>query len=109
MQARVYLRLVPNGTDADASQSGDHEWGAESAASCACGFHGKVSDFKTSQCRNCLKIWNAGEMMNGITKTIERAAAGDSEHTGECPECGDLCHQLQDSEEISAVEDERVG
>jgi len=46
VQALVYLRLVRDGTDADLSQNGDHEWGVESAASCACGFHGKVYDFQ---------------------------------------------------------------
>jgi hypothetical protein len=92
VQALVYVRLVQDGTDADASKNGDHEWGAESAASCACGFHGEVCDFETSQCRDCLKLWNTG----------------DTEPTGECPECGGLCHQLQGSKEISSGEDEHV-
>jgi hypothetical protein len=108
VQAIVYLRLVRDGTDADASQNGDHEWSTESAASCACGFHGKVYDFNTSQCRNCLKIWNTGEMLKGITKNVARLAADDTGPTGECPECGDLCHQLEDSEEIRSGEDEHV-
>jgi hypothetical protein len=107
VQALVYLRWVQDGTDVDASQNGDHEWGAESAASCACGFRGNVYDFYTSQCRNCLKIWNAGEIIQGTTNNVEGAAHGDNEHTGECPECGDLCDEIQDSEEISS-ENERV-
>jgi hypothetical protein len=108
VQALVYLRLVQDGTDADLSQNGDHEWSAESAASCTCGFHGTVYDFSTSQCRNCLEIWNIGETMSGITKNDPRAAEKDAENNGKCPECGDLCRQLQDSEDISSGEDERV-
>jgi hypothetical protein len=108
VQALVYIRLVRDGTDADASQNGDHEWGAESAASCACGFHGKVYDFETSQCRNCLKLWNTAEMMKGVAKNVASVAAGDTEPIGACPECGGLCHQLQGSEEITFGEDEHV-
>lgn len=95
MQALVYVRLLSDGTDADASDSGDHEWDDESAASCACGFQGKVYDFNTSQCQSCGKIWNAGQMINRTTNTIERAAEDDAGHTGECPECGDLCYQRE--------------
>lgn len=96
VQALVYVRLLSDGTDADASNYGDHEWDDESAALCACGFHGKVHDFSTSQCQGCGKTWNAGEMMKRTTNTInERTAKDDAGDVGECPECGDLCYQME--------------
>jgi hypothetical protein len=46
--ASVWLRLMPDGTDADASACGDHEWCDQSAASCdACGYQGHVVDFES--------------------------------------------------------------
>lgn len=95
VQALVYVRLLRDGTDTDASGSEEREWNDESAASCACGFQGKVYDFNTSQCETCGKIWNAGEMTNPGTNAVERTAEDDAGHTGECPECGDLCYQLE--------------
>lgn len=45
--ALVDVRLTPNGTDADESDSGDHEWDDGSPCSCRnCCFEGKVKDFK---------------------------------------------------------------
>lgn len=40
--AKVAVRLVHDGTDADMSRDGSHEWDDESPASCGCGWEGKV-------------------------------------------------------------------
>jgi hypothetical protein len=43
--ACVLVRLVGNGTDADESVDGSHEWDDTSACQCAnCGWHGTVHD-----------------------------------------------------------------
>ena len=48
--ATVMVRLTSDGTDADESQDGSHEWGDESKASCAsCGFGGTVKDFEVAE------------------------------------------------------------
>lgn len=44
--ALVWVRLCPDGTDADISHDGSHEWDDSSNAVCwHCGFTGKVRDF----------------------------------------------------------------
>jgi ribosomal protein S27E len=46
IQATVWIRVCRDGTDADASRCGDHEYSPESTASCdACGHWGTVSAF----------------------------------------------------------------
>jgi hypothetical protein len=48
--ATVSVRLVPDGTDADLSQDGSHEWESNSPASCeGCGFSGTVASFKIAE------------------------------------------------------------
>lgn len=106
VRALVYVRLVRDGTDADASRNGDHEWDAESAASCACGFDGKARDFSTFQCRSCFKIWNTGEIFKITPEDPDHAGQGDTEPAGECPACAGLCRQLQDSEQIPSGQEE---
>ena len=44
VQARVWVRLVDDGTDADASRDGNHEWDDDSACACDCGWRGTVRD-----------------------------------------------------------------
>ena len=48
IQAAIWVRLTPDGTDAEASDSGgDHEFDPESPAHCcACGHAGHVADFQ---------------------------------------------------------------
>lgn len=47
--ATVHVRLCPNGTDADASREGGHEWSSDSTACCAdCGWEGTVKDAETA-------------------------------------------------------------
>lgn len=44
--ATVWVRLTDDGTDADASHSGDHEWGDDSPARCNdCDHVGTVKTF----------------------------------------------------------------
>lgn len=44
--ATVEVRLTPDGTDADESFDGSHEWGEESPCVCrACGFVGPALNF----------------------------------------------------------------
>jgi hypothetical protein len=44
--AEVWLRVTSDGTDADASGNGDHEFDRHSPALCgACGHHGTVGEF----------------------------------------------------------------
>lgn len=45
--ATVWVRLSCDGTDADAAENGDHEWGDDADAVChSCGHSGKVRDFE---------------------------------------------------------------
>jgi len=47
IQASVWLRVTSNGTDADASNCGDHHWTPASPAECGnCGYTGLVKDFE---------------------------------------------------------------
>jgi hypothetical protein len=44
--AKIWVRLVPDGTDVDEAQDHDHEWDENSQAICrACDFQGTVADF----------------------------------------------------------------
>ena len=44
--ASVWLRLTENGTDADASANGDHEYTPKGLTVCdACGYSGRLSSF----------------------------------------------------------------
>jgi hypothetical protein len=45
--ATVWVRLTPDGTDADAAGGGDHEWDDDTSALCGmCHYEGKVRDFQ---------------------------------------------------------------
>jgi ribosomal protein S27E len=47
IHAAVWLRVCDNGTDADASENGDHEFTPDSPALCAaCGHCGTVREFE---------------------------------------------------------------
>jgi hypothetical protein len=47
IQARLWVRVTAEGTDADASENGDHEWTQDSPAHCtACGYCRRVRDFE---------------------------------------------------------------
>jgi hypothetical protein len=46
--AKVDVRLTEDGTDADESRDGSHEWDEDSPASCGCGWQGKVADLETN-------------------------------------------------------------
>jgi len=44
--AQVWIRLCEDGTDADTSENGDHEFGEDSPVSCGgCGHAGTVKQF----------------------------------------------------------------
>lgn len=48
--ARVWVRLTANGSDADESNDGNHEWDSTSDIRCnACGNVGKVAEFKMKE------------------------------------------------------------
>ena len=48
--AALWVRVTPDGTDADASACGDHEWCDQSAASCdTCGHRGHLQDFQPTE------------------------------------------------------------
>jgi hypothetical protein len=55
--ANVNVRLRVNGTDADESEDGDHEWNDESACSCgSCGWSGTVAEAEAAyeeECETC--------------------------------------------------------
>jgi hypothetical protein len=40
--ATLWVRLTPDGSDADLSHDGSHEWDANSNCLCGCGWQGKV-------------------------------------------------------------------
>jgi len=45
--ATVWVRLTPDGTDADESGNGDHEWEGRSLATCSnCDWEGTVNELK---------------------------------------------------------------
>lgn len=104
--AHVDVRLTRSGSDADASRSGDHEWDAASAASCGCGFAGTVADFLTYQCQNCLAVHNHDKMIVPVPDLEKRLEPGDRVPDGECPACGAVCHQLEDSDDLEQEADE---
>lgn len=62
--AQVWVRLTADGTDADESRDGSHEWDDDSACSCACGWHGKVGDAKSTDVaiHRHLVVLGAGEL-----------------------------------------------
>lgn len=46
ISAEIWVRLTPDGTDADESHCGDHYWDDDSAARClACNHNGTVLEF----------------------------------------------------------------
>lgn len=46
VQAKIWVRLVCDGTDIDESASGDHEWEDDSAVACrGCGHEATVKEF----------------------------------------------------------------
>ena len=48
--ATVWLRVTCDGTDADASANGDHEYTPKSLAACAaCGYSGRLSKFEPNE------------------------------------------------------------
>ena len=48
IEATLWVRVTPDGTDADASEDGTHDYEDDSLAECqACGYGGKVREFKT--------------------------------------------------------------
>lgn len=107
VSVQAWVRLVRDGTDADASQDGSHEWEDDSPACCTnCDFTGKVADFKTFQCQNCLKVWNESKLKLEIPDLQERVLSGEPMPAGECPECGALCHQLDNEDELEEEDEE---
>ena len=46
--AMLWLRVTPEGTDADLSHDGSHEWDSNSNCLCGCGWQGKVYDARTT-------------------------------------------------------------
>ncbi len=49
------------------------------------------------QCQNCDKIWQDSEINEHISNLRERVSTGELMPSGECPECGALCHWYIDN------------
>jgi phage FluMu protein Com len=48
--ATVWLRVTENGTDADESKDGQHDYTPRSDAACnACGYYGRLQDFEQDE------------------------------------------------------------
>lgn len=54
-----------------------------------------VGDLYGSECQNCGKHWR-DEQLKAIEHLSERVAPGEAMPSGECPECGAVCHLLTD-------------
>jgi len=50
-----------------------------------------------SICQNCERVWNDDELFEVKDLTL-RVAPGDPMRSGECPECGAVCHPVQQSD-----------
>lgn len=51
------------------------------------------------QCDNCLERWTDGQIVTEIRRYDERVDEGGPEPSGECPECGALCYEVEDDGE----------
>lgn len=89
VEAAVWVRLQLNGSNANVSHDGTHQWDVHSAAYCGnCEFHGIIQDFQTYQCQKCRQIHN--EMLVR------------SKRHPVCPTCGGACRYLASSGEVKS-------
>lgn len=47
------------------------------------------------ECQDCSELWALSEL-KPIQDYHERVEDGEPEPAGECPECGALCHEVED-------------
>lgn len=46
-----------------------------------------------NECSSCLKLWDDSQLKK-VVDLIERVQPGETMPSGECPECGFLCHPV---------------
>ena len=47
------------------------------------------------ECQNCSGLWHTDEL-HALVDIFERVAPGEIMPSGECPDCGAVCHPLED-------------
>jgi len=47
------------------------------------------------KCENCETIWDDEEIITPIPHLEERVAPGEEMPSGECPDCGAVCHAIE--------------
>jgi hypothetical protein len=57
------------------------------------------------ECQNCEMVWEADEL-NGIENIYERVEAGEPIPSGQCPDCGALCHPVKNPAAEGLKDDE---
>lgn len=55
-----------------------------------------------SQCENCCEVW-PDDGLDPIENLHERVAPGERMPSGECPDCGCLCHPIPEPIEVPSV------
>lgn len=102
-------------TDQGSEANGDHEWDGTSVTTCVeCGHTANMSDFEIenqeplSRCQNCEWLGIPVIGLEAIPDLTQRISPGEAVPSGECPECGALCHEAT-AEEIAAEEESEDG
>lgn len=98
-------------TDECSSADGDHEWDSESNCTCnECEYSADFSRFYVadqeplSWCQNCEWLGIPVIGLEAIPDLTQRIMPGEPVPSGECPDCGALCHEAT-AEEIAAEEE----
>jgi len=53
--------------------------------------------YQRYECQNCGTKWTAKEL-EPVEDVLERVAPGEKMPAGQCPECGAVCHQVEEDE-----------
>lgn len=51
-----------------------------------------------SECQNCLRVWN-DEDLDPVKDLEVRVLPGEPVPSGECPDCGALCHPVEEADD----------
>ena len=93
VNAMTTVRLTTEGT----VDYADHEWDDSSFACCYdCHYEGEAGHFRLHQCGDCLQLWH----YRRLKEIKHNYREGEEEPSGQCPDCGALCHEITDTEEI---------